>query len=151
MVSLRRGFNRLFIVLAACWAIYWLFVFPFVAAREDSQHYGRDVNSCGQMYGPAGTVSNDSKALQQCLSESEGEYATGRYSHLNFGTTSKWEKGDYWSYEGYYRHAGWFLVGLIFIPPLVAYGLAWGVYGLALGLLVVCRWIWRGFRPASAN
>ena len=45
-VNLRRGFNRLFIFLAACWAVYWLFVFPFVAATQGFNHYKKDVKSC---------------------------------------------------------------------------------------------------------
>ena len=154
-VNVRRGLNRLFIVLAAGWALYWLFIFPLVAVRQGNTHYETDLKWCYDMYGPFAAsgpfakykASPDREALKNCLSDSLTEHQTG----INSGFHFLWDNGEYWSFMGYYRHEGWRLVELIIIPSLVAYGLAWGAFGLALGFRAVCQWIWRGFKPAAAS
>ena len=68
---------------------------------------------------------------------SETELRSGTYS--GFGFT--WENGEFWSFKGYYRQMGWMLPLLIVIPPVLVYGLVWGIS-------TVFRWVWRGFRHA---
>ena len=97
--NLRRGFNRIFIVLAVGWSAYWLFVAPVFMAREASVHYDRDVKDCYEEYGPAGIFANDKQGLAICLAESHRELATGLYA----GFTFPWKEGEFWSYRGYWR------------------------------------------------
>ena len=137
-VNLRRGLNRIFLLLVAGWALFCLFVAPVQMGTQARTHYERDLRSCHEIYGPAGTLPGRD-ALEDCLSQSEREFKAGTYSGFGF----VWDDGEFWSLKGYYRHMGWGLALMIIIPPILVYGLAWLI-------AAVCFWIWRGFRPASS-
>ena len=53
---------------------------------------------------------------------------------------------DQWSFSSYYQSIfrGWVLPLVIIAPPILLYGLVWGI-------TAVCAWIWRGFRPAPGK
>jgi hypothetical protein len=135
-LNLRRGFNRIFVLLFVSWALFCLFAYPILMAREVKAHYDRDFKSCYRTYGVQGLA--DFGSLQICLSRADSERKTGTYSGFGF----VWDEGEFWSLRGYYRHMGWMLAGIILVPPLLFYGLAWGV-------ALVCRWIWLGFRASA--
>src|SRR4051812_36432491 len=98
-INVRRGFNRIFAVLVALWALYWLFVAPILMARQGKTHYDDDRKSCYEMYGASGTMPGV-LALDECLAGSAREFKIGLYS--GFGFT--WDAGESWSYRRYYRH-----------------------------------------------
>jgi hypothetical protein len=44
--NVKRGFNRLFIVLVAVWAAYCLVIFPRQQIKEVGMDYGQDMHIC---------------------------------------------------------------------------------------------------------
>jgi hypothetical protein len=129
-INLTRGFNRVFLLAVLGWAIFCLLIYPVLMAREGKAHYDGDVKYCYDMQAKFGSTA------EPCLSQALKEFHSGTYSGFGFA----WDEGEYWSFNGYYRHMGWMLPAMIAVPPILRYGLAWGVAG-------VCRWVWRGFRP----
>jgi hypothetical protein len=119
----KRGFNRLFLVLSIGWALYCALGYPLQIQIEgknkaDSDH--RDaVRACVQSPGPLG--------LKDCFdfAEKNRKNATEFYSRRNIYA----DIGRFW----------WLLLLAIAVPPLAVYGLA------ALGV-----WIWRGFKPRTS-
>ena len=65
MPNLRRGANRIFIILAAAWALYCLFIYPIQMARMGTTHYEADRKFCFEE-----PRTNDAE-LQRCLAQAE--------------------------------------------------------------------------------
>lgn len=124
----KRGFNRLFLVVAVGWAIFWAVVYPLDRQWEDQREtlaqWRKDVKNCDQL-----VVERPGWALTKNCYEramTNRENALELYSFKNF-----------WIYPV----AVWRLfLPLIVLPPLVVYGLA---------AFVV--WIWHGFKPRASN
>lgn len=115
--NLRRGFNRLYIVLACMWAIYCLVVYP-VQQREKALHeWAGDKQICyaSQAASPDGR--------SECLKLAEQTFQT---------------KSEPWSIANFYPGARWLLLLVVVVLPLVA-------YGLCRGFAAVIVWVWRGF------
>ena len=137
-IVLRRGFNRIFVTLFIGWFIFCLFGYPVLMGREAQMHYDSDFKSCYEIYGVRGSA--DRGSLESCLSESKRELRDGTSSGFSFA----WDEGEFWSLSGYYRHMGWMLATMIFVPPFLLYGSAWSFTAL-------CRWIWRGFSSSASK
>jgi hypothetical protein len=88
----KRRFQRLFVVLTACWILFCLFVQPILMARQGLTHYQKDVQFC---YEDRERQSN----LQTCLAHAEDELRRGLYA--GFGV--EYDKGHSWSYGWYLR------------------------------------------------
>ncbi len=123
---LRRGFNRLFLVLATVWAIGLAVLLPLKLQWDGQQRaliqYREDNKTCDQLVveSPGWTMTKD--CYQRATENLQGTLET--YSFKNF-----------WVYSvGLWRT----LVPLIIMPPLIIYALT------ALSV-----WVWRGFNPAS--
>jgi hypothetical protein len=129
-IHLKRGLNRIFIVLTECWAVFWLLVFPVGAGEQGRIHYEADLKFCYEQYG----LGTDHQFFADCLAMADREFKEGLYTGVGF----IFPEGHGWSFRGYYQHMGWILVGLILVPPLLVYSLAWGIS-------IVLVWIWRGF------
>ena len=114
--NIKRGFNRLFIVLAAVWAAYCLFVYPQQQIKEINTHYGEYVAACRTNPLEAGRAA--------CLKGAERIYPA---------QTAKWSLKNF-------DFVHWFLLILaVIVFPLV-------VYGCCRGVAAVGLWVWRGFR-----
>jgi len=116
--NVKRGFNRLFIVLTVLWAGYCLFVFPIQMHSLRFELYLKmnqvcyDVNSANPIL------------RKDCLAFNDKTY-------LN--DISSWE----WS--NYYRNKWMYILAALVLVPLAVYGVC-----RAAGLVFV--WVARGFR-----
>jgi ABC-type spermidine/putrescine transport system permease subunit I len=117
MLNLKRGFDRLFLVLTILWALYCALVFPFQQSATAFHQYQRETNSCYQAEGSI----NDMNSCADVVFE-------------NWRATT-----DRWTYKRYYHDTWWPLLLVIVIPPVV-------VYGLARGLAAVSIWVGRGLK-----
>lgn len=123
-VNVRRGFNRLYIVLAIVWAAYCLVIYPRLQIKEAMTEYGDNTAVCyeTQIY-----ASSDKQ--EECKQRAESLF--------------KMEVEPY-SFKNYYRMAWWALLLAIVALPLVLYGICRGV--AAVGI-----WVWRGFRGTASS
>src|ERR1700734_1146693 len=96
---IKQRARLLFVVLAACWALFCLTVQPILMAREGTKMYESDVRSCYAGY-------EESPQIEKCLSEAERAFHTGL--HSGFGAL--YDEGHSWSYGWYYRTMGWALL-----------------------------------------
>jgi len=51
-LNVKRGFNRLYLVLALLWAAYWFVWYPALQTRQAWEQHRRDCITCGAL--PAG-------------------------------------------------------------------------------------------------
>jgi hypothetical protein len=58
----RRGFNRIYFLLACVWLLYWMLIFPMGEARESSRRAGDYYSTCRS------TTKGD---RDRCLQEAE--------------------------------------------------------------------------------
>ena len=121
-----RGFNRLFLVLMAGWALYCAVVFPMQYQWEQQQKVfaanRADVKNCDELVKEApgwDLTQNCYKRAGENLQAMLDEYSLGRFWILD---VVLWKM----------------LVPALLIPPLVVYTIA-----------IVCRWVWNGFKVPS--
>src|SRR5271165_5876673 len=96
-VNLKRGLNRLFVVLTALWVVYCLFVYPIQQRQHPHEVYEREFHDCFE---------RDRQPLKECF----------EYAELKSGVNE-------WSLRAYYARESWFLVLVIVAVPALAYGL----------------------------
>jgi hypothetical protein len=125
----RRGFDRIFVILAVVWAGYLLFVLPTMERRQVWKNYDRTMQACktdvsGQLVDPS------DPSYQHCAKIAED------LRNLEL---------EGYSLRAYFAHWGSALITLaIFVfPPLAAYGL------FRVGWFVLA-WLHRGFRQSSS-
>jgi|ERR1700693_5002354 hypothetical protein len=118
MRNLRRGFNRIFVILWVGWGLYCAVVYPLRERLKAFDHYQGDLTWCYQENPPADA--------DDCIKLAKEEWQT---------------TVDQWSVKNFYLGAWWLLALAIVAPPLIAYGLAYS----AVGVFV---WVRHGFRPA---
>jgi len=95
--NLKRGFNRLFVVLTALWVVYCLFVYPTQQRHHAEKVYGLEFRYCFE---------RDGQPFKECI----------QYAQLKSGL-------DTWTLRAYYSRESWFLVLVIVAVPALAYGL----------------------------
>jgi hypothetical protein len=127
-MNLKHGFNRLFLVLALGWAIFWAALYPlqrqWEGRHEAFLQYGKDNKNCDQLVveRPGWALTKD--CYQQAMTDWQN--ALELYSFKNF-----------WIYPiGAWR----LFLPVIVLPPLAAYGLA-----------ALAVWIWRGLKARASN
>jgi len=113
--NIKRGFNRLFVVLTIGWAIYCLLVIPLQVKRQAMELYSKQLSICSSSH-----LVNET--YQECAAFVEKTWGSG-VDHA-FGKFY----GQYWSYV---------LLALTAIPV--------AVYGLCRTLGLVGLWIYRGY------
>jgi hypothetical protein len=120
-LNLRRGFNRLYIVLACMWAVYCLVIYPMQQREKALQEWGEDkqVRYGRQHALPDGT--------SECLKLAEQTFQTNT---------------EPWSIVNFYPGARWLLFLVVVVLPIVA-------YGVCRGFAAVSVWVWHGFRLRS--
>jgi hypothetical protein len=128
----KRRFQRLFVVLTACWILFCLFIQPVLMAGRGFTHYQKDMEFCYE--------DKDPSNLRTCLSHAEDELQRGLYA--GFGV--EYDDGHGWSYGWYFRKMWQFLMLEMVAPPLLIYGLVWV-------LVSISAWIWRGLKARSVT
>jgi hypothetical protein len=118
--DVKRGFDRLFIVLTAVWAAYCLVIYPRQQIKEADVQYGRFVGSCYVDYPLA-------VGRAECLKHAEQIFRASAAQ---------------WTYRNFFVEAWWALILAIIVFPLV-------VYGCCRGVAAVGLWVRRGFRATS--
>jgi hypothetical protein len=119
--NLKRGFNRLYIVLACMWAVYFLFVYPQQQKAEALRQQNHDATIC---YASEYALPH---GLRDCLTLAEHSFQT---------------RVDMWSPRNFYLRGWWLLSVVVLLLPLIGYGLCRGAAAVSL-------WVWRGFRVTS--
>ncbi len=77
-MDIKRGFNRLYLVLAALWTVYFLVVYPYQKKIKAFEQYQKEQQICRESPGPFG--------LNSCLAVMKGNYE-GR---LDFNSKFWW-------------------------------------------------------------
>jgi hypothetical protein len=126
VLNWRRGFNRVFVVLAVGWTVFVLLIIPIMDRQNAFQDYKESLQRCATTEVPSRVIDPN---YSRC--------AEGAEVFLKFRL------------ERYSLHAwlNWrsllFRLGVLLLPPVAAYGL------FRLGWFAFA-WIRRGFRqPAS--
>ena len=120
-MNIKGGFNRFFVVLTAFWAVFCLFVYPNQQQQEAEKTYKSEMRYCYEHELGKG------QEFKDCLAHDEFSSTVGM-----------------WSLRAFYARESWFLVLVVIVIPLMA-------YGLCRVLAVVGNWVWHGFkrnRPA---
>ena len=115
--NLRRGFNRLFIIIAVVWAIYCLVGYPMQKRAEAHNFYDKDLRNCYQYDLGKGEI------FTECLKLAE------KIQRISL---------DQWTPENFYIGQFWPLL-------VVVVGIPSGIYLLCRGLAALSLWIFRGF------
>ena len=95
--NVKRGFNRLFVVLTGLWIVYCCFIYPMQQRRHARQVFQREFYDC---FEPNGHL------FSECI----------QYAELKSGENE-------WSLKAYYARESWFLVLVIVALPFFVYGL----------------------------
>jgi hypothetical protein len=95
-VNIKRGFNRIYIVLAVLWALYCAVLFPLQRQAEATRQLNRDLPVCSE-YGEKDPA---------CLAVKEDWNASM----------------ERWQFRKFYSWAWGLLLLAVFVPPLVVYG-----------------------------
>jgi hypothetical protein len=122
MTNLRRGFNRLFVVLTVAWAVYCLLVFPQQQKRKAMAEYSTRYSDCYSEY----LGKNERAACTKVAAE---------FFKVEV---------DSWSPRNFYIGAWWILLLAVVALPLI-------VYWLCRGTAAVSLWVWRGFKANPAE
>jgi hypothetical protein len=117
--NLKRGFNRLFVVLTAAWVLYCLFVYPMQKRQRAQKAYEAVLRDCYEHELGKG------QEFRECLT----------YAELKSGV-------DIWTLKAYYTRESWFLALIATVVPLL-------VYGFCRGLAALSLWVGRGFTSHS--
>ena len=103
--NLKRGFNRLFVVLTPLWVVYCLFVYPICQQQHAHQIGEREFHDCYE---------RDRQPFKECV----------EYAALKSG------EGE-WSLRAYYSRESWFLMLVVVAVPALTYVVCRGL--LAIG------------------
>jgi hypothetical protein len=127
-VNVKRGFNRLFLVLTLMWATLWAVLYPLERQWEGQQkaleERDKENKNCDVLI----TEQPEWSMTKNCYARSEENFQNA----LRFSSF-----GNFWMYP----MALWELfLPLIVLPPGVVYGLVF------LGI-----WIRNGFKPRSST
>ena len=117
MPNPKRGFHRVFIVLAVLWAVFCLIVYPMQQRVAAEESYDKGLQNCYQYDLGKGEVFTD------CLKSAE------KLEQLSL---------EPWSAKNFYIGEFWPLL-------LVVVGVPSVVYILCRGLAALSLWIVRGF------
>lgn len=134
--NLKRAFDRLFLVLATAWMLYWVVVYPVRLRSQwlDSAYMDhlRAEDQCKAEEAQArwGGRTTDTDA---CLKSAQVDLERG----VNDASLGKIYGGDWQSI---------LIIGVIY-PPVV-YGL---LYISFRAVRAVCLWIWRGYREPKVR
>jgi hypothetical protein len=120
-MNIRRGLNRVFFILGVVWALYLILAPPLHIRREASEIYKARVGTTYQIKDEA-RRERERHAAQEEFRELVAEGSFTKY----------WTKALR-SYEFW---------GVLLVPPLV-------VYGVAYGLIVLVLWVVRGFQSPA--
>ena len=93
--NLKRGFNRLFVVLTALWVVYCLFVYPTQQRAQAERVFKSEFHDCYDLKG---------QRFSECFN----------YAKLASGE-------DLWSLRAYYSRESWFLALIVIAVPPLAY------------------------------
>lgn len=99
--NVKRGFNRLFVVLSAVWVIYILVIYPLQRREAAHNDLQREFRDCYE---------SDYGKIKDCY-----EYARAKSG------------ADMWSLRAYYFRESWFLALIVVAVPLLAYGVCRGL------------------------
>jgi hypothetical protein len=122
--KIKRGFNRLFIVLTVVWAIYCMIVYPLNERGKAAVIYDRQLSACYQYEAGRGQAE-----LNNCLHFAEGMFH---------------DFADQWTFKNFYAHSWPFILAATVGLPLV-------VYGVGRGLAALSLWVYRGYRPKNTT
>ena len=126
--NVKRGFNRLFLVLTLVWATFWVVVYPMHGQWEGQQKALEEYDKAKKNCDAIDMERPDYPTLDNCYKQSWENYRNQLepYSFKNFW----WFPAAFW--EG--------LLPIIALPPALVYGL------VALGV-----WIRNGFKPRTSH
>ncbi len=123
--NVKRGFNRVFIVLTVLWAGYCLFVFPIQMQRRVFDLYMAMERPCSDIpYNPYYDSQHTVQMRKDCY-----DFATEMYR----------SQAAPWEWRTYYRAKWMNILAALVLVPLAVYGVC-----RAAGLAFV--WVARGFR-----
>ena len=124
-LNLRRGFNRIYLILAILWC-FWVLWLPVKARNEEYSRHFRDAYDDW-----TGCRDNHLKSIQQCDVERDTALAEAKHNTL--------DKNPYlWASGGF---NAWLVLLPVFmvVPPAIVYGFLFALVKLAL-------WLIKGFR-----
>ena len=122
----RRGFNRVFIVLAIGWAGYVLLIYPLIDRQKARHDYAATLKTCSETEVPSQVIDPD---YSRC--------AKGAEVFLNF----RLEQDSPHVLLSWRAALG--LLAILIFPPAAAYGL----FRIASFVLA---WLQRGFQPPAS-
>ena len=118
-VNIKRGFNRIYVVLAAVWLLYCAVLFPLQRQAEATRNFDQEGAACWSM--------DDSQERSTCLT----------------AATTNWNAQMHqWQFRWFYSWAWGFLLLAVVVLPIV-------VYGCCRGAAAITVWVWKGFRVPS--
>jgi hypothetical protein len=123
--NLRRGFNRLFLVLTVGWVVYWTAVFPILSR-------GKSLSSAYRLY----LMEDDECSQRPVIGKDEATCRKGAKDSYDRSVADLSLRNTY--------AQDWLLILIVGLgyPPIV-YALG---FGSLLGIRAVCLWIWRGYK-----
>ena len=124
-MSLRRGFNRVFVIL---WAVYviWIIWYPI---HEEMKMRQAAFDVTGAIY-------------QSCLQAHDSSRCWTEYEDGLKRDMELYKIGGIWTENGW--NLLWLVPVVLFVPPAAA-------YGVVLGLVKVGAWVVSGFRGPKAS
>lgn len=126
--NLKRGFNRIFIVLTVLWAGYCLFAFPIQMQRNAFEFYKAMERPCSDIpYNPYYDSQHTSQTRKDCH---------------DFAAKMWRDEASPWEWSNYYQTNWAYILVALVLVPLAVYGIC-----RAAGLIVV--WVVRGFRTTT--
>ena len=105
-VNIKRGFNRIYIVLAALWALYCVILFPLQRQAEATRKLDQDILACF-----------DDAHVRECDALSEQIWSASM---------------EQWQFRKFYSWAWGLLLLAISVPPLAVYGCCRGAAAITV-------------------
>jgi hypothetical protein len=118
--NVKGGFNRLFIVLTAIWAVYCLVLYPAQRRSEALKVYSSEYRNCYD-------IEHHQENPKDCARQAQELWQT---------------TVDQWSAKNFYIQDFWLLLVIVVVLPIVFYGFCRGLAGLTV-------WVWSGFSSPS--
>jgi hypothetical protein len=105
-VNIKRGFNRVYIVLAVAWLLYCAVLFPLQRQAEATRKYDRDLPVC---------------------------FEYGRQSPTCLAVKESWNASmEQWQLWKFYSWAWGFLLVAVVLLPIVVYGCCRGAAAITV-------------------